>query len=357
MPSAEQIDFASRIQSAFTGGSGVRNVQLALDDLANQIANFSPGGLTVQDYTSSGRILMTGASDSVVVESGASVDPTGAISSQGSDISTGGGNFVTGPGLVDGRDVSVDGTKLDTIETSADVTDATNVAAAGAVMDADFGTNGLCIRSSAGAYNNRTLTAGTGISVANGTGLLGNPTVTLNAALSDLNNFGTVGKNEILYYDGTNTIQGDSLPGQVVALVLSSNNSSSGNLYLRPGIASSMSAGVGGTIQIGIPWAASIVGMSVTYQVTAWTSGGIDVEINVEDGGAGWAIELSEQTTATGIGDFKAVYSYTAGTYAFGADSYIGVKCDHNNAGSVLTTDDQTVTVYLLLDSNVVTLA
>ena len=40
-------------------------------------------------------------------------------------------------GNVDGRDVSVDGTKLDTIETNADVTDATNVNAAGAVMNTD----------------------------------------------------------------------------------------------------------------------------------------------------------------------------------------------------------------------------
>jgi hypothetical protein len=37
-------------------------------------------------------------------------------------------------GKLDGRDIEVDGTKLDGIETSADVTDATNVASAGAVM-------------------------------------------------------------------------------------------------------------------------------------------------------------------------------------------------------------------------------
>jgi len=37
----------------------------------------------------------------------------------------------------DGRDLSVDGSKLDGIEALADVTDATNVAAAGAVMEAD----------------------------------------------------------------------------------------------------------------------------------------------------------------------------------------------------------------------------
>ena len=41
---------------------------------------------------------------------------------------------ITVSGTVDGRDVATDGTKLDTIETNADVTDATNVAAAGALM-------------------------------------------------------------------------------------------------------------------------------------------------------------------------------------------------------------------------------
>ena len=41
---------------------------------------------------------------------------------------------ITTNSTFDGRDVSADGTKLDTVETNADVTDATNVAAAGAVM-------------------------------------------------------------------------------------------------------------------------------------------------------------------------------------------------------------------------------
>ena len=41
----------------------------------------------------------------------------------------------SGSQTVDGRDVSADGTKLDGIEPSADVTDATNVTAAGALMD------------------------------------------------------------------------------------------------------------------------------------------------------------------------------------------------------------------------------
>ena len=45
---------------------------------------------------------------------------------------------ITTNSTFDGRDVATDGTKLDTIETNADVTDATNVNAAGAVMETDL---------------------------------------------------------------------------------------------------------------------------------------------------------------------------------------------------------------------------
>tara|TARA_R100001591_G_scaffold48541_1_gene59209 strand:- start:3381 stop:5258 length:1878 start_codon:yes stop_codon:yes gene_type:complete len=45
-----------------------------------------------------------------------------------------------------------DHTKLNGIETSADVTDATNVASAGAVMDGDFTSNGFMKRTGAGSY-------------------------------------------------------------------------------------------------------------------------------------------------------------------------------------------------------------
>jgi hypothetical protein len=44
---------------------------------------------------------------------------------------------ITATGTIDGRDVAADGTKLDGIETSADVTDTTNVTAAGALMDSE----------------------------------------------------------------------------------------------------------------------------------------------------------------------------------------------------------------------------
>ena len=47
---------------------------------------------------------------------------------------------MSGTETVDGRDLSADGTKLDGIEASADVTDASNVSSAGALMKSD-GTN------------------------------------------------------------------------------------------------------------------------------------------------------------------------------------------------------------------------
>jgi len=44
---------------------------------------------------------------------------------------------ITLSGTVDGRDIATDGTKLDTIETNADVTDTANVTSAGALMDSE----------------------------------------------------------------------------------------------------------------------------------------------------------------------------------------------------------------------------
>ena len=57
-----------------------------------------------------------------------------AITATGLNVTS---NIVVG-GTVDGRDVATDGTKLDTVETNADVTDVTNVTAAGALMDSEL---------------------------------------------------------------------------------------------------------------------------------------------------------------------------------------------------------------------------
>lgn len=50
-------------------------------------------------------------------------------------------NNITVGGTVDGRDIASDGSKLDGIESGADVTDAANVDAAGSVMESDYNAN------------------------------------------------------------------------------------------------------------------------------------------------------------------------------------------------------------------------
>lgn len=63
-----------------------------------------------------------------------------ALPKAGGQIS---GNITcAGTETFDGRDLSVDGAKLDNIEASADVTDATNVNAAGAIMESDIDAKG-----------------------------------------------------------------------------------------------------------------------------------------------------------------------------------------------------------------------
>jgi len=66
---------------------------------------------------------------------GAVIGGTTPAAITGSTVTSTGNIVVTG--TVDGRDVATDGTKLDGIEANADVTDTTNVTAAGALMDSE----------------------------------------------------------------------------------------------------------------------------------------------------------------------------------------------------------------------------
>lgn len=79
-------------------------------------------------------------------------------------------------------------TKLAGIETAADVTDAANVAAAGAVMDGDFSTDGIMVRTGSGAYASRTLDAGAGLTGSNLDGDAGDPSLAVGAGTGILSN-------------------------------------------------------------------------------------------------------------------------------------------------------------------------
>ena len=97
---------------------------------------------------------------SMAVQNAGSVAITGGALAGISTLALTGNITLSAGNTVDGRDLSIDGTRLDTIETGADITDAANVTAAGAVMDGDFSTNGLMKRTAAGTY--ATITDSTG---------------------------------------------------------------------------------------------------------------------------------------------------------------------------------------------------
>jgi hypothetical protein len=85
---------------------------------------------------------------------------------------------ITLSGTVDGRDVAADGTKLDGVEASADVTDTANVTAAGALMDSEV-TNLAQVKAfSSSDY----ATAAQGVKA--DSALQGNETITLTGAVT-----------------------------------------------------------------------------------------------------------------------------------------------------------------------------
>ena len=121
------------------------NITTAAGDEA-EFVEYGAGTYRCTAYTrADGTALASGGMDDLID------DTTPQL---GGDLDVNGKNITMGgTETVDGRDVSVDGTKLDGIEAAADVTDAANVAAADAVMDSDFSAaEGFMRKTGAGAY-------------------------------------------------------------------------------------------------------------------------------------------------------------------------------------------------------------
>ena len=97
----------------------VRTTVLSSSNSDNAV-NFSAGTKNIFCTQPASRAVFKDNADKVALSSGITAT----------------GNNLAVAGTVDGRDVGADGTKLNTIETNADVTDATNVTAAGALMKA-----------------------------------------------------------------------------------------------------------------------------------------------------------------------------------------------------------------------------
>lgn len=104
-----------------------------IDDLKNRVNTLEAAG--GGDVTKVG----TPADNQVGVWTGdGTIEGTAGLTYNGTALGLTGN--ITVSGTVDGRDIATDGTKLDGIEALADVTDATNVDAAGAVMNSDAST-------------------------------------------------------------------------------------------------------------------------------------------------------------------------------------------------------------------------
>jgi hypothetical protein len=110
----------------FTGGTGITSVVTAgtvTHNIDSTVATLT-GTQTLTNKTLTSPDINGGTVDGAVIG--------------GTTAAAGSFTNITVSGTVDGRDVAADGTKLDGIEALADVTDTTNVTAAGALMDSEL---------------------------------------------------------------------------------------------------------------------------------------------------------------------------------------------------------------------------
>lgn len=143
-------------------------------------ANNTVSALSASDFRTA---IGAGTGNGTVTSVGVSV-PTG-FSVSGSPVTSSGTIAITYAAGYQGY-TSTEASKLSNIEANADVTDATNVSDAGAIMDGDFSANGVMIRTASGSYTSRTITGTTNqITVTNGDGVSGNPTLSLPNAVTD----------------------------------------------------------------------------------------------------------------------------------------------------------------------------
>jgi len=130
------INFADNAKATF-GNDG--DLEILHNSFASQIRDVGNGGLVLQttngafiqlstDFDIMAKFYRNGAAELYYDNSKKLETVTGGVDITGD---------ITVSGTVDGRDLSADGTKLDGIEASADVTDTANVTAAGALMDSE----------------------------------------------------------------------------------------------------------------------------------------------------------------------------------------------------------------------------
>jgi len=129
------VDFGDNVKATFGAGS---DLEIYHTGSATRIQDVGSGNLYIAgtnlqltDATISDNYLQAVAGGALTIYHNG-VEKL-ATTSTGVDVT----GDITITGTVDGRDVATDGTKLDGIEASADVTDTANVTSAGALMDSE----------------------------------------------------------------------------------------------------------------------------------------------------------------------------------------------------------------------------
>ena len=152
----EETFTADGTQTVFTltrAVVGANTLLVTIDGIVQPSSAFTASGttLTISEVlaaTTNVRVVHMGVKAGVYVPANDSVTADMLANSINTDIAAGvaalpkAGGAMTGAittnSTFDGRDVATDGTKLDAIEASADVTDTANVTAAGALMDSEL---------------------------------------------------------------------------------------------------------------------------------------------------------------------------------------------------------------------------
>ena len=128
------IQFGDNEKALFGDGS---DLEIYHDGSNSIIKESGAGNLVLRGSNSS--FQDTSGNDMISAISGGAVtlynNTANRLSTSSTGVTVSGSIAVSG--TVDGRDIATDGTKLDTVETNADVTDITNVTAAGALMDSE----------------------------------------------------------------------------------------------------------------------------------------------------------------------------------------------------------------------------
>jgi len=167
----DTLNIAAGSNVTITTDAGSDTVTIASTD-TNTTYSVGDGGLTQNNFTDALKTKLDGIEASATADQTASEIRTLVESASDSNVFTDADhtklNAIEASATADQTDAEIktayennsdtnaftdsEKTKLSGIETSADVTDATNVASAGAVMDGDFTSNGFMKRTGAGSY-------------------------------------------------------------------------------------------------------------------------------------------------------------------------------------------------------------